>query len=141
MHPSRISYEELLEIFWMSHDPGMRPWANQYRAIIFYHDEAQKRLALESREREAANRREGIYSEVLPFTGFTLAEEYHQKYHLQQQPDLLAAFDVIYPSMKDFVNSSAVARVNGFLGGYRSRELLERKSTVMAFQIERKKVA
>jgi len=123
--PSRITYERLLDIFWMSHDPGMRPWSTQYRAVIFYHDEAQKRLALASREREAAKRKERIYTEVLPFTGFTLAEDYHQKYRLQQEPDLLARFDAIYPSMKDFVNSTAVARVNGFLGGYGSRELLE----------------
>ena len=125
--PSRISYRELLDIFWKSHAPGIRSWSLQYRAVIFYHNEEQKRLALASKEEEAAKRKETIYTEVLPFTGFTLAEDYHQKYRLQQESDLLGEFDAIYPSMKDFVNSTAVARVNGFLGGYGSPELLKKE--------------
>ena len=104
-----------------------RPWSKQYKSIIFFHNEEQKRLALASKEEEAAKRKETIYTEVLPFTGFTIAEDYHQKYRLQQESDLLGEFDAIYPSMKDFVNSTAVARVNGFLGGYGSPELLEKE--------------
>ena len=125
--PSVISYKELLAIFWESHDPAERSWSQQYRVAIFCHDEAQKRLALESRDGEAAKRKETIRTEVLPFTGFTLAEDYHQKYRIQQYSGFAGELKAFYPEMKDFVNSTAAARLNGFLGGYGSPELLKKE--------------
>jgi peptide-methionine (S)-S-oxide reductase len=125
--PGRISYRELLDIFWKSHDPTSRPWSRQYRAAIFFHNEAQRKLAAESKEREEARLKEKIYTEILPFTGFTLAEDYHQKYRLRQEPDILRAFEQIYPSERDFVNSTAAARVNGYLGGYGTAEDLKKE--------------
>jgi peptide-methionine (S)-S-oxide reductase len=123
--PTQISYEDLLDVFWSSHMPTSRPFSQQYASIIFYHNMEQKRLAEASRDREAARRGASIYTEVVPFTEFYLAEAYHQKYRLQQAPDLLAEFRVIYPDDLDFVNSTAVARVNGYLGGYGTLEGLQ----------------
>lgn len=137
--PSRISYGELLDIVWKSHDPGTKSWSRQYRAAIFYHDGEQKRLALESRDREAEKRTETIYTEVLPFTGFTPAEDYHQKYRLQQYPELASEFEAVYPAMRDFVNSTAAARVNGFLGGYGSPDLLKKEIGSYGLSAEAKK--
>jgi len=125
--PSVISYADLLDIFWKSHDPGERSWSRQYRTAIFYHDGEQKRLALESRDREAAKRKGTIHTETLRFTGFTLAEDYHQKYRLRQYPEFSGEVKAFYPAMRDFVNSTAAARLNGFLGGYGSPELLKRE--------------
>ncbi len=125
--PSVISYKELLDIFWKSHDPAERSWSRQYRVAVFYHDEEQKRLALESREREAAKRRETIRTEVLPFTGFTRAEDYHQKYRLQQYGEFAGELKAFYPEMKNFVNSTVAARLNGFLGGDGNPELLKKE--------------
>ncbi len=124
--PSRISYSRLLDVFWGSHDPTVRPWSRQYKAVIFFHNEVQQMLALDSRDREAA-RKGKIYTEILPYTGFTLAEDYHQKYRLQQEPDLLGEFESAYSSMRDFVNSTAVARINGFLGGYGTPDALKKE--------------
>jgi peptide-methionine (S)-S-oxide reductase len=124
--PSRISYSRLLDVFWQSHDPAARPWSRQYRSGIFFHSKEQQRLALESRDREAA-RRGKIYTEILPYTGFTLAEDYHQKYRLQQESDLMIELQSIYPSMRDFINSTAVARINGFLGGSGAPDDLKRE--------------
>jgi peptide-methionine (S)-S-oxide reductase len=87
-------------------------------AIIFYHNDEQKRHAAESKEREAARREEKIYTEIIPAGEFYLAEDYHQKYRLRGDPDLMKEFNVIYPAYRDFVNSTAAARVNGFLDGY-----------------------
>jgi len=125
--PEHISYRDLLDIFWKSHDPGNSSRSLQYRTVIFYHNEQQRRFALESLKKEQAKRKGLIYTEILPFTGFTLAEEYHQKFRLQQETDLVAEFDAIYPSKKDFISSTAVSRVNGFLGGYGSPEVLKRE--------------
>jgi peptide-methionine (S)-S-oxide reductase len=136
--PSRISYSQLLDIFWASHDPTARSWSQQYKAVIFFHNDEQKRLALESRDREAA-RKGKIYTEVLPHTGFTLAEDYHQKYRLQQETDLFGEFESIYPSMRDFVNSTVVARINGFLGGYGTPEDLTREIDSYGLSVSGKK--
>jgi peptide-methionine (S)-S-oxide reductase len=106
-----------LDVFWTSHSATSRPWSNQYASIIFYHDEEQKRLAEQSRDREAASYGKPIYTEIIPFSEFYLAEAYHQKYYLQQSPDLLQELRAIYPDDEGFVNSTAVARVNGYAGG------------------------
>jgi methionine-S-sulfoxide reductase len=118
--PDIISYGELLDVFWQSHDPTVRPWSSQYAWIIFYHDETQKVLAEETRDREAARRGEPIYTEVMAYDRFYLAEFYHQKYRLQQVDELMAEFEAIYPAEGDFIDSTAAARVNGYLGGHGS---------------------
>jgi methionine-S-sulfoxide reductase len=123
--PSQISYGELLDVFWDSHSPTSLPWSRQYASIIFYHDEEQRRLAIETRDREAARKGSKIYTEIVPYERFYLAEDYHQKYRLQSVPELLAEFQAIYPDNGDLVDSTAAARVNGYVGGYGSLEQLE----------------
>jgi methionine-S-sulfoxide reductase len=123
--PARISYEELLEVFWASHNPATRPRSRQYASIIFYHDDEQKRLATETRDHQAARHGGLLYTEILPFSNFYLAEAYHQKYRLQQVPDLMAEFRAIYDDEVGFVNSTAAARVNGYLGGHGTQAALQ----------------
>jgi len=123
--PTRILYEELLDIFWESHNPAKRRGAPQYKAAVFYHNEDQKRLAIESRDRMAAMLEEKIHTEIISFSRFYLAEAYHQKYRLQQHPDLMEEFNIIYPVKEDFVNSTAAARVNGYVSGHGAVEDVE----------------
>jgi len=123
--PTQVSYAELLDVFWNSHSPTSRPWSRQYMAIIFYHTDEQKRLAMETRDREAARTDAKIFTEIVPFSGFYLAEDYHQKYRLQQVPELMQEFEDMYLDADDFVNSTAAARVNGYLGGHGTFEGLQ----------------
>ena len=123
--PTRVSYAELLDVFWNSHSPTSRPWSRQYMSIIFYHNDEQKRLAMETRDREAARTDAEIFTEIVPFSEFYLAEDYHQKYRLQQVPELMQDFEDMYPDAGDFVNSTAAARVNGYLGGHGTFEGLQ----------------
>ena len=51
--PKQISYAKLLEVFWRSHDPLSRSCSRQHKAAVFYHNEEQKRLATETRDRLA----------------------------------------------------------------------------------------
>ena len=122
--PSHLSYEKLLEIFWAAHDPTARSWSRQYKAAVFFQNDVQQKLAIETRDREAARRKTKILTEMVPFTGFFLAEGYHQKYYLRQHPDLLREFTAIYPQEEEFINSTAAARVNGYLAGYGTAENL-----------------
>lgn len=113
--PAVISYGELLEIFWRSHDPGSNPWSRQYMSAIFYHNEEQKKQAVESMKREEARTHRKIYTEISPASRFYRAEDYHQKYYLRQRPELMRELKAIYPSNEDFVNSTVAARLNGYL--------------------------
>jgi peptide-methionine (S)-S-oxide reductase len=87
--PTKASYEDLLRVFWESHDPtqGMRQGndvGTQYRSGIYYFDEAQHRAAEASRDayQDALKlaRFGRITTEVLPAPEFYYAEEYHQQY-------------------------------------------------------------
>ena len=115
---SQNSYNDLVDIFWRNQNPSARAWSKQYMAAVFYHNDEQKKLAEESREREASKRKEVIQTQILPFTAFYRAEDYHQKYQLRRERNLLKEFERIYFADRDFVDSTAAARVNGYLGGY-----------------------
>jgi len=114
--PDIITYEELLGLFWRSHNPASKVWSRQYRAIVLYHNERQRDAALRSKEALVANG-QTIVTEIVPLTTFYLAEAYHQKYSLQNTP-LMADVKAIYPDERDWLNSTAAARLNGYLSGY-----------------------
>lgn len=125
--PQTISYAGLLDVFWAGHNPSIPPPSSQYRSIVFYHNEEQKRLALESKEREEARLGHKVLTEIKPASDFHLAEPYHQKYYLSLIPGIEREFRGIYRNHEDFVNSTAVARVNGFLGGNGTPERLRQE--------------
>lgn len=125
--PTRISYAEILDIFWRSHDPTAEPYSSQYASIIFYGNEEQRRLAEETKAREEAKRKHVIYTRILPATEFYQAEDYHQKFYLRLQDDLMREFSAMYPDSADFVRSTAAARVNGYVHGQGMRETLKKE--------------
>jgi peptide-methionine (S)-S-oxide reductase len=90
--PKRISYEQLLEVFWHNIDPTSAggqfcDWGNQYRSEIFYHDEEQKRLADRSKAalKETRPFKEPVVTEITAASTFWPAEDYHQDYY-QKNP-------------------------------------------------------
>ncbi|MEZ4600971.1 MAG: peptide-methionine (S)-S-oxide reductase MsrA [Syntrophotaleaceae bacterium] len=110
--PQIISFAELLEIFWRSHDPTTlnRQGADvgtQYRSAIFFHNEEQRKIA----EKSKANIEkillwpDPITTEIVPFTAFYPAEDYHQDYY-RLNPDQMYCRMVIDPKIqklrKDF---------------------------------------
>ena len=85
--PSRVTYDDLLTVFWENHDPTTLnrqgpDIGTQYRSAIFYHDDAQKEAAIASKdEREKSGRyRRPIVTEITPASEFYMAEDYHQQY-------------------------------------------------------------
>jgi peptide-methionine (S)-S-oxide reductase len=96
-------------------------------SIVFYHNEEQRRLAIESKEREESRLGHDIVTEIIPFSEFYLAEDYYQKYYLRQEPGLFQELSAIYPDIRDFIDSTAVARLNGYVGGYGTPETLEKE--------------
>ncbi len=122
--PAKLSYEDLLKVFWESHDPARSPFSRQYASLILPGSEDQARLAAASLER--FRQRRTTHAEIVPDATFWPAEDYHQKYYLQHVPDLLKEYRAMYPAMGDFIRSTAVARVYGYVGGYGSSPRLER---------------
>ena len=91
-NPSIISLEDLLEIFWNTHDPTTlnkqgADEGTQYRSVIFYHNEEQKKLAEQYKTQLAASGlfKNSIVTEISPLMEFYKAEDYHQDY-LQKNP-------------------------------------------------------
>jgi peptide-methionine (S)-S-oxide reductase len=93
-------------------------------SAIFYHSEEQKRLALQTRDREAIRLGLKIHTEILPAATFYPAEAYHQKYYLRQVPELIREYTALFSELDAFVSSTAVSRVNGYVGGNGSLESL-----------------
>jgi len=86
--PQKITYDELLDIFWQHVDPAdpggqFVDRGSQYRPAIFYHDDDQKRLAEESKRKlENSGRfKKAIATEIVPVSEFYQAEDYHQDYY------------------------------------------------------------
>lgn len=115
--PRQISYEQLLDIFWKTHNPCASSYSRQYMSAVFYHDEQQREIAEKTRDREAAAHSKRIATQILPLTAFYRAEDYHQKYLLRRKPELLHEFEAMYPDSQAFTDSTAAARVNGAVGG------------------------
>jgi peptide-methionine (S)-S-oxide reductase len=138
--PSTISYRDLLEVFWQSHNSSAIPYSSQYMSIIFYHDDEQKRLAEKTRDDLEATTGRLIYTEIIPAEAFYPAEDYHQKYALQQFRDLVNEMKAIYPDPEDFVNSTAVARLNGYAGGYGDIADLEEELSLLGLSEKGKEI-
>ncbi|MDY7028093.1 MAG: peptide-methionine (S)-S-oxide reductase MsrA [Spirochaetota bacterium] len=104
--PDVLRYEDLLDIFWRAHDPTTlnRQGADvgtQYRSIILYHNENQRKAAERSRQAldESGAYRDAIVTEIQPFDAFYPAEEYHQDY-FQKHPYAGYCTFVIRPKLK-----------------------------------------
>jgi peptide-methionine (S)-S-oxide reductase len=78
--PERVSYDELLQVFWRKRDPTRSKRKDQYRSVVFFHDEEQRDSALKSKAREQAERTAPIVTQVEPAPAFYEAEEHHQQY-------------------------------------------------------------
>ena len=104
--PSIISYEEILEIFFATHDPTTlnRQGADvgtQYRSIILYHNEAQRQIAQQTIMKLKGEYQNPIVTQVEPYKKFYKAEDYHQNYYERnrEQPYCRVVID---PKMQKF---------------------------------------
>jgi peptide-methionine (S)-S-oxide reductase len=83
--PERISYEQLLDVFWAKHDPTQLnrqgyDIGDQYRSVIFFHDEEQQEAAVRSKAEEQTRHTHPVVTQLEPAGMFYVAEDYHQQY-------------------------------------------------------------
>lgn len=123
--PSRIGYGELLDLFWRSHDPTRPGWSTQYRAAVWFADDAQREIAAAGGQRAARERGAELATAIEPLRRFYRAEDYHQKYGLRHERVIADELLLRYGEDRAMVDSTAAARINGYLGGYGRRAQLE----------------
>jgi peptide-methionine (S)-S-oxide reductase len=87
-NPAEISYEEILEVFWNTHDPTTlnkqgADEGTQYRSVVFFHNEEQKKTAEEYKNQldKSGVYKNRIVTEITPSSVFYPAEDYHQNYY------------------------------------------------------------
>jgi peptide-methionine (S)-S-oxide reductase len=107
-NPDVISYDELLEIFWKTHDPTTlnrqgNDVGTQYRSVIFYHNEDQKQKAEYYKKKLEDEKiwKDPIVTEISPMTKFYAAEKYHQDYYENNPYQGYCSF-VITPKVEKF---------------------------------------
>ena len=106
--PAVVSYKELLEVFWQTHDPTTlnrqgNDVGTQYRSAVFFHSEEQKELANQYKKKldEADIYNDKIVTEIVPFKKMYVAEDYHQNYFNQNGSQPYCSF-VIQPKVEKF---------------------------------------
>ena len=120
-NPEAISYSELLEIFFESHNAYTEPYSRQYASLILYQNQNQKETALEIKEELETESGRKVQTVIKKLNQFYIAEDYHQKFRLQQQKDFKNHY-LDQMSMKEFINSPAVTKVNGYITGSGERD-------------------
>ena len=106
--PKVISYSKLLEVFWGVHDPTTpnrqgNDIGTQYRSVVFYHSEEQKKAAEEMKTKLVNDHvwEDPIVTQIVPFEKFYAAEAYHDDY-FEKNPDQPYCSYVIAPKVKKF---------------------------------------
>jgi peptide-methionine (S)-S-oxide reductase len=106
--PDEVSYDELLEIFWQTHDPTTlnrqgNDVGTQYRSVVYYHNEKQKELAEKYKAEldEADIYNDPIVTEISEFDKMYVAENYHQNYFNENGSQPYCSF-VIQPKVDKF---------------------------------------
>jgi len=100
--PSKVSYKELLEVFWSSHDPTQLnrqglDIGTQYRSAIFYYSDKQKKAAIESKNKLQKSKDKKIVTEIIKASDFYKAEKYHQQYLEKRGKNKFNLFSLFSP--------------------------------------------
>ena len=105
---SKISYEELVKIFFSIHDPTTlnrqgNDVGTQYRSVIFFHNDNQKNIAIEVKNFLNDQYKDDIVTEISPMQKFYIAEDYHQNYYNNNKTAPYCNF-VIKPKIEKYLN-------------------------------------
>lgn len=118
--PHIISFEELVEIFWNSHNPlNINDYkGKQYRSLLFYSDEHQLEMIHQVSQRRIERGEVEPATDIMPISPFYLAEDRHQKYYLKRFPDAMRKLRHLFMTEKEIQNATLAARLNGLAKGY-----------------------
>jgi peptide-methionine (S)-S-oxide reductase len=124
--PTVIKFEEILDLFWQHHNAlrTSNDRGRQYTSLLLYRNDEQKTKALEMKSKWEGIRQGSIHTEISPYTTFYLAEEKHQKYYLKRYPKAFETLIQLFSTHQEFVDSTLVARLNGFVREFGSLKVI-----------------
>ena len=122
---SKVSFEKLVNIFFNLHNPYYENQPAQYKSIIFYNDEYEKEVSIKVKTEFEEKRKHKLYTEIVKYDKFYMAENYHQKYYLQIVKEIYKDLRGKYDEFSHFVNSNEAAKINGYLKGNGTLKNLE----------------
>lgn len=134
--PARISFSKLVDLFWDGHDPRSGPRCSQYAAILFVADDAQEKVARESRAALEKTLGVKVNTEVRRLDRFWPAEDYHQKYSLRAVPALMALVRPFCADETAFRESPLAAKLNAFVAGDLGMDRLRSRCAALGYEIE-----
>ena len=118
--PSALTYADLLAVFWAGHQPRTPAPKRQYRSVILVDGETQRAAAERSHAAFADQGHGSVETTIEPLETFHRAEAYHQKYELRSTP--IVGDAIVERYGEHLLNSTAAARLNGYLAGYGDSE-------------------
>ena len=129
--PTRVTYEQLLDVFWASHDPttmNRQGWdlGTQYRSAIFFKDPSQQAAATSSLAAQQARKRKPIVTEITPASPFYSAENYHQQY-LEKRGQASCHVGLRTDDAADVAGTRVESKLDS--GGSRWQKLLKTRSS------------
>lgn len=140
--PTIISFEQILQLFWSSHNPtrGQSYGGRQYMSLLLYHNDHQKELAKKTKEEQERFIKAEIQTEVSPYAKFYLAEDYHQKYYLKRHKNAIEQLNRLFQTEEAFTDATLTARLNGLVKGYLTMDQLKTEIDEWDIGIENVKV-
>jgi len=129
--PVTLSYDDLLEMVWEHHNWATNARKRQYRGVVLTHDDEQRRAVEAASETLADRTGRLVETDIETLERFHLAEQYHQKYELRSTP--IVGNELLECCGDAFVDSTAAARLNGFVAGHGTDE--ERRDLLTALDL------
>nr|CAD2170693.1 unnamed protein product [Meloidogyne enterolobii] len=115
-NPELTKFKEIINLFYSKHNFTL-PQKTQYKSVILYVDEEQKKIALEEMEKakeKYTNKNTIFYTFLQKFEKFYQAEDYHQKYWLRCENNIFKELNL---TNSQLINSTLATKINGYLGG------------------------
>jgi peptide-methionine (S)-S-oxide reductase len=135
--PRRISYEELLDVFWGMFPANVPPGPSRVRTAVLPRGEAQRAAAAASKRRLGRRLRDRVYTEIVPAAAFWPAERMHQKFNLQRvHPELVRELAAPWPDADAFLESTAAARLNAWVSGFADDDALAEAAAETGWTVE-----
>ena len=116
--PEVISYEQLVELYFVFYDATMRPISLRVKPVIYYRTEEVYNVASRIKQSIEAASSEGIFAVIEPFDIFYLAENKHQLSYLKQESSLYDEITQIFQDEDQLLLSILASKLNGFIPGY-----------------------
>jgi len=117
--PSVLPIDDLLAAFWEAHSPTSRAYSIQYRAALFFSTPEEEALYTKSKREVEKKLGVTVHTAVTPYTNFSLAEDYHQKYYLRGKQ---ALFSKLGYSDEEIINNPLACHLNALVSGNCSRD-------------------